>query len=666
MLLNALLTFPDPSSHRSLRCGLSALVVLTHLAACDGPAPDPITVQVDSWCEGSNPLHCMLPWPSDHWLVEDSDSDTGFRLNYDPLAIPENIQRDTFDVSAYNIRDGFSPSSTILTVFPSGVDPVGTAGLAVEGEWGLSLAAESPTVLINLDTGEWIPHMVEVDARAQEDDIEGLPPSLTLLYLRPAWRLDENSKYGVALRNLRLVDGSDAEAFPAFAALRDGVPTTSASIEDRRASYEVLFEALEREGVDRANLVQAWRFHTASGQTTRGDLLAMRDDAMLRVPVGSGECTVEDVREDYSDQVFRRVDGTFKTPLYMDRDSPGARVVRSPDGLPEFQGWGDAPFTLMIPHSVLTAEGPGRLLSFGHGLMGAAEDEGGGGFLRRFANRFNFVTIATDWQGMSERDIVVVGTALSNVSSFPPVGDRLMQGVINQLVMVRSFLGACGDLPELRAKSVDVIADGEPYYLGISQGGIMGGTVMGLSQDTHKGALLVGAMNYPLMIGRSVDFEEYEVIFKTWYPERIDREILMSLMITLWDGAEPNAWMPHLVRDPVPNTPAKQILYQVARHDSQVPNLASDIAVRTLDIPQLAPARESIWGIADTAGPVDSAYVYYDFNAEPPPVGNQAPSDDNGTHGDQRYTEGAQLQMNAFFQPDGQVMHFCDGPCDPD
>ncbi|HCP45231.1 MAG TPA: hypothetical protein DIU15_04280 [Deltaproteobacteria bacterium] len=636
------------------------------LVACGELAPDPIEVAVDSWCEGTNPMHCMLPWPSDRWLTDDPSTETGYRLNYDPLAIPENIQRDTFDVSAYNIRDGFSPSSTLLTVFPSAVDTEATPGLAVEGEWGLSLAAESPTILINLDTGEWVPHMVEIDARAQEDIPEGLAPAPTLLYLRPAWRLDEDTDYGVALRNLRLVDGTDAETFPPFRALRDGTPTTSAIIEDRRASYEELFETLERAGVDRTELVQAWRFHTASAQTTRGDLLAMRDDAMQRVPVGGGECTVETVREDYSDQVFRRLDGTFKIPLYMDRDVSGARVVRGPDGLPEFQGWADAPFTLMVPHSALTARGPGHLLSFGHGLMGAAADEGGSNFVRRFANRFNFVSVATDWQGMSERDIVVVGTALSNVSSFPAVGDRLMQGVINQLVMVRSFLGACRDLPQLQAKGVQVIAEGEPYYLGISQGGIMGGTVMGLSQDTLKGALLVGAMNYPLMIGRSVDFEEYEVIYKTWYPERIDREILMSLMITLWDGAEPNAWMPHLVRDPAPNTPAKQILYQVARHDSQVPNLASDIAVRTMEIPQLAPAREPIWGVSDAAGPVDSAYVYYDFNAEAPPEGNQAPSEDNDTHGDQRYTEGAQLQMGAFFQPEGQVMHFCEGPCDPD
>ena len=36
--------------------------------------------------------------------------------------------------------------------------------------------------------------------------------------------------------------------------------------------------------LERADLTQAWWFHTASGDNIRGSLLAMRDDAMERVP----------------------------------------------------------------------------------------------------------------------------------------------------------------------------------------------------------------------------------------------------------------------------------------------------------------------------------------------------------------------------------------------
>jgi hypothetical protein len=140
----------------------------------------------------------------------------------------------------------------------------------------------------------------------------------------------------------------------------------------------------------------------------------------------------------------------------------------------------------------------------------------------------------------------------------------------------------------------------------------------------------------------------------------------MAVMISMWDHAEPNAWLPHLVSDPVPGSPAKHILYQVARDDSQVPNIASDMAVRTMGIPLLTPSPVTPWGIPTTEGPADSAYVYFDLLREPAPAGNQAPTDGNGAHGDQRWLDAALEQMNSFWQPDGQVIHTCEGPCDPE
>ena len=644
---------------------LTLLCVL--MGGCEAE-PDPIIVDIDAWCEGTTPLHCMLPWPSDRWLVDDASTDTGKRLNLSSEAIPRNTDEADFDVSAYNIYDGFSPATAILTAFPTDVDLTNTPDLAVEGSYDLSLAEQSPTVLIDLDSGERIAHMVEIDLRAHEDDVPGLAQSLALFYIRPAKRLREAHRYGIALRNIKLIDGSDAVATGAFAALRDDTPTTSASLEGRRQQYEELFSALQETGIARESLVQAWSFTTASSRSIRSDLMTMRDDALTRVPVGGGTCTVEEVQEDDNDERrFRRVDGTFSVPLYMDQDAPGARIVRGDDGLPYFQGWIEVPFTLTIPR-VLSEVGsvPGRLLGYGHGLMGSGSGEGGGSYVQKVAQEFGYVVVSTDWQGMSHNDVVTVGIALSNVSTFPKVGDRLKQGVINHLVMMRSFKGACSELPELQVNGQSVIDDGDPYWMGISQGGIMGPSVLALSPDIPKGAFLVGGISYPLMIGRSVDFYEYEVIYRTWYPERVDREILMNMMSSLWDGAEAATWVPHLVSDPLPGVAAKQILYQVARLDSQVPNIASELAARTMGIPQLSPAAQSLWGIPDEQGPLSSALVYFDFDVEPLPLGNQAPEDDNGTHGDQRYTDGSRLQIDAFFREGGMIEHFCDGPCDPE
>jgi len=644
------------------------LLVPVLLASC-APEPDPIPLNVAPECEGLTTLHCSLPWPSSQWLAEDATTATGYRLQYEAEGLPLNKNGELFEVEPYRFRDGFSPGAQMLTMFPADADLIATPGVAVEGSWALSLADDSPTVLLDLTTGERVAHMVEVDARAHEDEGSGqLIPNLALLYIRPAQRLEENHRYAVALRNIKLINGTDAVATPEFGALRDGHVTTSESIEARRPGFETMFEGLTAAGVERESLVQAWWFHTASGGNLRDSLIAMRDDAMERVPVGGGTCTVETIEEDYDDRSWARIDGTYTVPLYVDSDLTGAMVVRGDDGLPEFQGWAEAPFTMLVPR-VLVEPGadPGRLLTFGHGLMGSASGEGGGGFLRGLGNEYGMVTVATDWWGMSERDLVTVARALSDVGEFAPTGERLMQGMINQLVLTRSFKGACKDLAELQHEGHSVIDDGDPYWLGISQGGIFGGTVMALSQDITRGALLVGGVNYPVLIGRSVDFEEYEIIYKTWYDRRTDREILMNVMSSLWDHTDPGVWLHHAVNDPLPDTPVKQILYQIARHDSQVSNLSSDMAVRALGIPLMTPSVVTPWGIETTTEDAPSAYVYYDMLRDPPPAGNEPPDEGNGAHGDQRYVQAAKEQMNQFWQADGVVRNFCDTDgCNPE
>jgi hypothetical protein len=85
-----------------------------------------------------------------------------------------------------------------------------------------------------------------------------------------------------------------------------------------------------------------------------------------------------------------------------------------------------------------------------------------------------------------------------------------------------------------------------------------------------------------------------------------------------------------------------------------------------MGIPQLAPAAQALWGIPDEEGPLSSALVYFDFGVDPLPPGNQAPEDDNGTHGDQRYADSSRAQINAFFHEGGLIEQFCEGPCDPE
>ncbi len=645
----------------------AALLTILLFAACEAPVEDvvdPIDVSVDPGCVWALSTHCAMPWPDSRWLETDPDTATGYRLVYESSAMPSNIDGIHLDPTEYARLDGFSPGAQILTVFPR---PVDVENVAWVDEYDESLATDSPTVLVNLNTGERVPHFVETDVRWHDGTDEGRTDIPVLLYIRPAVRLDESGWYGVALRDIQLEDGSDAPVDPVFAALRDGVITSSSVVEAARPRFDAMFDALAEAGVDRDGLVQAWDWHTASGDVIRSDLLTMRDDALTRLTDETMQCTVDSVVEPEEGRVARRVEGTFRVPLYMDSESTGGRLVRDADGRPQFDGWTDVPFTVSIPRSLVADDAePGRLMQFGHGLMGQGGEEIRSSFNTRFADEYGVVWVATDWQGMTRADLLTVARALAELTGFASVADRLLQGMIGQVALTRSFLGPCRDLDEFQVHGVPVYGPDEAYFIGISQGGILGGTFLTISPDIDQGALIVGSTNFPYTMTRSLNWRDYELIQKAWYDSRIERELGVSIIGSLWDRAEPNAWLPHLTAGDLPNTTPKRVLYQLARHDIQVQNLMSEVAVRDLGIPQLLPTDRPIWQVPAEEGPLDSAVVYYDLQATPPPVTNELPEAVNDVHNQQRGLDAAMAQIDAFLRPNGRVVSTCEGACDPE
>jgi hypothetical protein len=110
--------------------------------------------------------------------------------------------------------------------------------------------------------------------------------------------------------------------------------------------------------------------------------------------------------------------------------------------------------------------------------------------------------------------------------------------------------------------------------------------------------------------------------------------------------------------------------------DKQVSNQCTEIAARTLQVPNLVPAslQRGLQGIPDMEGPLPSAYVMYNTGAfdlfnpahQPliPPLSNLIPSSVCDPHGDRpRIPDGIRMLVN-FLQPDGQIENFCNALCD--
>lgn len=616
-------------------------------AACLGPVEIPHT----EGCENLSARHCLLPWPSDRFLINDPTTVTGLRLQYEPSALPANAQGVRTSPRTFSRLDGYSPATRVLYRFPGPPDLSRAPG---QQSIERSLEPDSPTLLVDLASGERVAHWVEADVREP-----------TLLWLHPAEVLLPNRPYGVALRDLTDLAGAPLPAEQGFQALRDGIVTTAPDLEARRSSFTELLASLRALGVRTATLQAAWRFHTASLEAMHGDMLTVRDDGLRRLgPRGLG-CTVTSVENDYGAApvtVARRIRGTFTVPSYMDAARPPAKLVRGDDGAPRFKENVEVPFTIIVPRAVASAPRPSRVIVYGHGLMAEGERTISSEPFRGVAEALRSIIVATDWAGMSVPDSGAVADALNDASKFAFVAERLQQGLLNQLALIRSMKGACSTLPELRVNGVDLVDPQRVYFAGGSQGGIFGATVLRLGPDTDRGIVLVNGAAFPFMIERSIDFAPFLPVFEQAYPDRTDRALALATLQSPWDATDPATWL-----RPAADSPLRRRLLSISvKNDAQVPNLATDLVTRTARLPLLAGTARTPWNTSPAgANPTEAALVI-DMGDRQVPEGIIAPTENDRGHSRVLGAASAQFTIDRFLAPDGVIESRCDGVCDPD
>jgi hypothetical protein len=216
------------------------------------------TAQSPGVCDPLVPQYCLFPFPNDFYLAPDATTPTGGRVVIPDAAAPVDRNGAGFSMEIWSRLDGWSVGSVAMAVFPNV-----SLGLSRVPGWqdlARSLAADAPTALLDLETGELLPHFAELDetsgvrACATHRATRAWAVSLTYAPARigrtqgsgqqafmlwPVRQLKFGRRYAVAMRNLVTDDGTAIAPSPAFQALRDGTPTSDPDIEGRRALYEV-------------------------------------------------------------------------------------------------------------------------------------------------------------------------------------------------------------------------------------------------------------------------------------------------------------------------------------------------------------------------------------------------------------------------------------------
>jgi len=618
-----------------------------------------------TYCNPISSDHCLLPWPSTFYLKQDPATQTGYRVDYPVEAMPTTHEDVPLSPTRYNFQDGFSIGSQILVFFASGV---AGDGLPRIGDLAGSVTAKSLIWLLEFKSGERVPLFAELDANALGNEIPGL-------IIRPQVPLEFNARYVVLLRSgLKDRQGAPLQPPDPFRRLRDGLATKNETLLTEKARMAEVLAFLDQQGVPREEMVLAWDFHTASQQSVTGNVVGMVDEALSKLPATGpafSSITTLDYDPDKEPDLLREIEAEMEVPSYLESDDPDSWLKLDAEGKPVYRAMQKFPFLVHIPRCAETATGPLPVMIFGHGLMGSPRREMLTDYQKMLHNRLCMVQASTHWRGLSEVDVAsIVMTVMMDFSNLPRITDQLQQAHVNAQVLAKLMQGPFLQDPALQVGGKPVADGKEIYYLGISNGGIQGVTFAALSPDIERFVFNVSAGWWSFLLQRSSSFLVYALTMERVYLDPLDRLIVVSLSQHLWDFADPLNFAGYLLTSPLPGRSKKRVILQEGRYDDQVPNVATRGVVRAIGLPLLTPAVEPVYGLEQSDGPLDAAYVQWDTHPPVKPPGTNVPAPhpkpEESAHELVRRAESCMKQMEAFFKPDGQVVHTCNGPCDPE
>lgn len=656
---------------------LTPTLPLASLAACssdDGEAapagkPPVASLGLPAGCQ---PLlggdDCFLPYPSNFHLQEDPALPTGKRVAPAGAGKLLNDKGVSADVGDWMPSDGASKTPTLLTLLGSPVSLDGLVGILDPYERSATL--ESPTLLIEADTGALIPHFVDIDTRDER-------PERQSLVLTPLVGLKEKTRYVAAIRKVKGPDGALAKTPEGFRRLRD--QDNDAELAPLLARYEAdVFAPLNKLAVDRAELQMAWDFSTGSDESKARDMLRVRELTLAWLQGKAPAVTVDSVEEAADDPlIWRTIRGKVQVPLFTETDKPGALLHRGADGRVEQKGEAQVDFVARVPRSLRDRFEPGRPLAFGHGFFGSREETVGGS-CAQMADTLGMVFVGIDWWGMSGDDLGVVAENLAGDPSLAlTFTDRLHQAMANWTAVTAAMKTVFPTLEAFRRPK----QDGAPgtskdpqgnsnadaalfdatrvHFLGISQGHILGGTLAAFDPDLDRIALNVGGASFTQMMFRARPFGSFLAILAGGMKEPFLQRKYAATMQPLFDRIDPGFWAPYVLADKLPGSPAdRRVLQQAGIGDVQVPNLGSFLHARLLGLPQITPTPAPVFGLEQKAGPVDgSAFALYDFGVSPEVYREaKGAAKENPVHNDLRLRPDALDQLDQFFRADGKIV----------
>lgn len=597
---------------------LSPLALLA-LLACK-PAVDDVEPGV-----GLLGDHALNPFPMAELVV-----DGALALDASAFDFGDSVTALPVDRVAW--RTGFSPSQTSVVV----LDDVDASALPPQS----AALTDGSVRLVDLATGARFAVMAELDAWPEAER--------PALLIRPLQALPIGAEIAVVVL-------TDAAPRPArFDLLLDDEPP--ASLVDQAAQTRALVDRLVSLDAARADeIAVAWSFPVGDGTAPMRSVWAQAAPASRWSWSRQRDRDAGDSLAPYAWRVWQ---GTYTTQQFL-RDDRSLDL--SIDGSVSPLGDVNAELYVHIPESVADAE-PGSvpIMVFGHGIfsqpslyLDTPDDKSG---VNQLAEEGGFIVIASTWRGLTTRDSADALLVANDFGRISELTDRLVQAQAN----ARALVELARD-PEFLADPVfagthgqSLAAPDQVVYYGISLGSIQGAVLLAGGAPLDAAALHVGGGGWSTMLERSSNWSTFELVLGDRITDPTSRQVAYAVSQLWWDAVDPLSYAEELSK--------RDMLYQVALGDEQVPNFTSEAFARSVALPSLSPA-PSVADLAPVVGPLAApsrAYVQFDPELAHPAAANR-PAPTTGAHDAPRRWSGARAQINHYLRPEtrGEIVHFC-------
>jgi hypothetical protein len=551
------------------------------------------------------------------------------------LAIPAGLLPQVEDGTAMDVarldwRDGFSRVQTSVAMLPVAVDP---ESLPSQGAIGTGGSVR----LVDLDVGEEIPMFAELDAAP-----DAIASGQRSLLVRPMRAMTPGHRVAVVVTDAVTVDGAPLQ-LDAWGAAKAA-----------DAHYQDLEDALGVLGIDHVAL--AWDFPVGDGTAEIRDIAAK-----VSVPAAYTFTRVKDADTEpagiLQPGVWKKIEGTFTADNWL-VDDVGFDV--GDDGVAVAQGTAEAYLYIHIPDAVRDAPpGTAPVVLFGHGILSDpgnyldTDDDPSAAI--ELSNRLGAIFVATVWRGLTTDDRVDTVQVAADFGRFAEIPDRLAQGVANNLALLRLVEeGTLLDDPVFEGK-----ADrSRIYWYGISVGAIEGSVTLANQHSIDYAVLHVGGSAWSTMLERSSDWPVFETLVERGIPDPHDRQLLYATSQLLWDPVDPASYVEDLA--------GRTFLWQESIGDDQVPNITTELLMRSIGVPLGTPSVTTPYAITTAAMP-QAAALFTQFDPQlGTPAEENRPATETGAHGVPRLWEGCKEQVVSYFTAgaEGDVTHYCgSGPC---